>query len=344
MKASRVLSTGLLALVMTSVALPAPVFAGGHSAFNPDELECTIYSYYGFFPQPGQSAASAPGAPAAPDVGIPSTAGQSCTGYASDLTDIDRNELSDAIADEVKILSPSPFNDVVVHLAADYRQQPEHREAIEQLVSSIHNKVVEELRAQDEQHPALTILDDVFMTFTVAYTFGFGKGLWESRGSGLEGIARFRNAIKSAYEGMAEVRRYRLALIGIGTAIGAAHAIFQYLETKKLDPNSVLDTTQSGVVQDLATTAASRRDEMRRDAALSPDQLRPQMQALRDRIRQVEPELTNLQNQMAHLYDAAPRYRSRMQPAADDIQAARLAISQLGSKLDDLQVGANRPN
>jgi hypothetical protein len=304
----RKLTTALVLTLCASFVL-TPVAQARSSVFNPDELEAAIINFYEIH------AGTAPG--------------------SADLTDIDRQEMADALADMVAILKPTQFNDVVGHLAVDYRQNPEHREPIEQLSYRIYEKILPELEERREGHPVITVIDDVFLAFSLAYTFGFGKGLWRSRGSGLTGIARFKHVVKTISTNLPRGRRTSLALLGIGTTAGVIHAVYNHLETKKLDPKDLLSSTQDGVVTDLATKIAALRDELKaiKDADLEADPAR-----YRTRLTEAEKTLMSSQKEMEHLYTAASQFRSRMQPIAEDLVSVRAQLSRLNAKLDLIEL------
>ena len=67
----------------------------------------------------------------------------------------------------------------------------------------------------------VVLLDDVFAVWTVAYTFGFGKGLWASRGSGLKGIERVPDGGLRSGKGAAGAAVQNLNLmLGVDEATG----------------------------------------------------------------------------------------------------------------------------
>src|SRR5690606_32857954 len=53
------------------------------------------------------------------------------------LTPANKAEIARAIGEKVAILNPTQYNDVLGHLAADYRHHPENREAIESILNAV---------------------------------------------------------------------------------------------------------------------------------------------------------------------------------------------------------------
>jgi hypothetical protein len=251
----------------------------------------------------------------------------------ADLTEADKLEYADSVAEMVSILDPTPFNDVVGHMAADYGSNPAHRPAIELILTRLHSAVLPQLRAQAEHSAVMTVLDDVFKAWTVAYAFGFGKGLWRSRGSGLQGIERFRHVVTTVSANLPRTTRQHLMAAGIGAGAGIGHAIYLHLQTKKLDPSQILRDAQSSVVQRLATQTADARAELSRYAGL-PEIASTQRETVRALLQRLDPQLRSAQDELSHLYDTAPHLRPQMSPIADDLRAARGMLGRVSLKLD----------
>ena len=311
-------SITLLALSLSALLAVGSEFSASrqgirsaHAApsFNAAELEGGIQEFYDLYGTNGSDGTEGP------------------------LTPADKQEYAQSISEMVSYLDPTPFNDVVGHLAADYGTNPSHRAAIELIMSQIHAAVLPELRRQSEQSAVTTVLDDVFKAWTVAYAFGFGKGLWRSRGSGLQGLDRFKHVVTTISTNLPRTSREHLIAAGIGAGAGVAHAIYLHLQTKKLDPARVLLDAQSSVVQSLAEKTALARSQLNRYG-----QMREipggERETVRSLLQTVDPALRSTQDELTHLYDAAPSLRSRMSPIADDLRAARTLVGQLSLRLD----------
>jgi len=307
-----ILALGLTALLASSVELSAPLsIRSAHAvpSFNSAELEGGIKEFYDLYGSNGTDGTEGP------------------------LTEIDKLEYADSISELVSYLDPTPFNDVVGHMAADYGTNPTHRGAIEAIVSRLHAAVLPQLRAQSEQSALTTVVDDVFKAWTVAYAFGFGKGVWKSRGSGLQGLERFKYVVTSISANLPKSTREHLIAAGVGGAVGVAHAVYLHLQTKKLDPARVLLDAQAGVAQNLGVKTAQARASLTRYSRMQ--QIPSAEQAtVRTLIQTLDPELRETQDELTHLYDAAPPLRPQLSPIADDLRAARGLVGRIGLKLD----------
>jgi hypothetical protein len=307
---NKLAKSGLILTLCASFALaPAAHASGGRSRFNPEEIERAIVDFYGFYDN------------RSPDFA---------------LSDVDKAEMADALADMVAVLRPTAFNDVLGHFAAEYRQNAKNREAIEILMLKSREKIARELQENRERHPVLTVIDDVFLVWTVTYSFGFGKGLWRSRGSGLQGLDRFKHVVRSVSENLPRGKRNALMIVGVGTTAGIIHAVYNHLETVKLDPRDLLTRIQADVVQELGTRMAGIRDELK---AITPERLRLSPATYRDRFNVIDPEVSKMQRELEHLYVSAPHLRSRMQLIADDLRSVRTQLAQLSMQLDLLDYG-----
>lgn len=302
----------VLALI-PGLAFPAPVFA--RSSFNPDEIEATISEFYGIY-----SATPGP--------------------EADGLTEADKLEIADSLGDMVAVLNPNQFNDVLGHLAADYRQNPDHRVPIELLLDLTYRKIAPELQHDREKHPVITVIDKVFLVWTIAYTFRFGKGLWRSRGSGLKGLERFQHVVKTT---VAELRvknpgEFR-RILAIGAGIGVAEVIYDYLSTKKLDPRHMLSETQADIVRELAQKMADARKELKTLFTLSksdPARFRAGAAASRARLAAIDGLASKAQPELQHLYDAASQLRATMEPIAADLRSVKSYLERIGGLLDEV--------
>lgn len=286
----------------------------GGSAFRPDEVYCAIIEYYGF------SAGLSPG--------------------SDQLTSADKHEMADALADMLAILAPESFNDVMGHLVVDYRQHPRFRAGLEDLMSTTYSKISEELHRTRDQHPVVTVIDDVFKVWGVVYVFGFGRGLWRSRGSGLKGLEKFRHIVKTVSTNLPRSRRAMLAIAGVGTTIGIVEAIYNHLETKKLDPRELLRSVQSEAVTGLATTIVVLRDELR---PVTQAQVRAGPERYRTRVLEVRAQVRGLLTEVEHLYAAAEPLRSQLQPVAQDLRSVRESLERIEGWLYELGFDAEAP-
>ncbi len=272
----------------------------GGSAFRPDEVYCAVVEYYGF------SANLSPG--------------------SDPLTASDKHEMAEALADMLAVLPPASFNDVLGHLVVDYRQHPRFRAGLEDLMISAYSKISEELRQNRDRHPVVTVINDVFKVWGVVYIFGFGRGLWRSRGSGLKGLEKFRHIVTTVSTNLPRGRRAMLAIVGVGTTLGIIEAIYSHLETQKLDPRELLRAAQSEVVTGLGTTIAGLRDELR---PVTQAQVRAEPERYRTRIIEVKAQVRGLLTEVEHLYATAEPLRSRLQPVAQDLRSVRESLERL---------------
>ncbi len=273
----------LMTLLLTLTAAMSEAHSRPRSEFHPDEIERMISKdfYRLYSSQPGKAETPDPAALA---------------------------EITEAVAETIGVLPPETFNDIVGHLLAEYRQNPRNRAAIEALLPAVRAQVARTLD-EDRKSPVFTVIDDVFRVWTAAYAFRFGKGLWASRGSGLKGIERFRHVVKTVTERLPQSRRSTLALAGVGTGIGLAHALYEHLQTRKLDPMPLLRETQREAVHELAVLAADLKTEVwAASGTLGVS-----------RARSILSESRRIQIQVLHFSEAAPQLTSQLEPIVEDL-------------------------
>lgn len=302
--------------------------------------------------------------PADPNAIIPATSPQTPAGLSTN----DKAVWALEIFDQASQLDTDGFNDVVTHMAADYRQHPEHRLAIELVLSSItvthsadvtgekdhtadavRERLREELTNNRAHNPVITVMDDVLLAFTLAYAFEFGKGvigggrtLWETGGEGITKLQKFKNVGKMVIESdkfaKDVVSKRKLLVFAAGVGLGLADAAMQAFETFKVDPRHALEPVQGDIVHSSGVRAASERDELRAMMKETPDQLKVHAQAYRDRMPLIDKDVTRIQSEMEHLYTVAAQFRPQMDPIAQDLTEVRKNISQLGMKLDGMEI------
>lgn len=296
----------LLFSVQALAAAAAPVPTGSRQV----EIERVLVDYYRFMGEEDPAAGSA-------------------------LRDCDRIELTRAVADEISLLAPRQFNDLMGHLLADYRTNPEHRAVIEGLLGETRLRVLNEVLGLDRKHPIEGVIDDVFSVFTVAYAFRFGKGIWETRGSGLQGLPRFRLAVSNVVRNLAATRQQKLTLLGIGTGAAAAHAIYEYLETKRLDPASLLESVQKDVVREIAVRMAEARAQLK---AVRLEQLRSRPAEFAASAEKLQDSAEQALGELEHLRKSAPQLAALLNPAADDAAANRNLCAQILMRLEQIEL------
>jgi hypothetical protein len=307
---------------------------------------------------------AAPVGPVAP--GTPGTPGQPPA--TPQLSASDKATWALEIFDQASMLDTDGFNDVMTHLAADYRQHPEHRLAIELVLSSIsvehsvdvsgtadhtadavRERLREEITNIRQRNTLITVMDDVLLAFTVAYAFEFGKGilnggrtLWETGGEGITRLQKFKNITRLVVDSdkfaKNVVGKRKLMIFAAGVGLGLAEAAVQAFQTFKIDPHHLLEPVQGDIVQSAGVKAAADRDELRAMMQETPDQLKAHAQAYRDRLPQIDKDVTQIQSEMEHMYTVAAQYRPQMDPIAQDLTETRQKISQVGMKLDGMDL------
>ena len=181
----------------------------------------------------------------------------------SPLSDSDKAEYAVDVMDQILLLPPSVFNDVIYHAMADYHHHPENRPAIEQLCKSVlvekttdsaadayRARVREDWNKNSQVSFIQTVLDDAAIAFALTYSFQFGKGAWQGWKSSLSsgsssGVTRFKAALEAASERLARGKETRKAALKWGGAMGLIHASYQALRTERVNPVRVLGLTQA---------------------------------------------------------------------------------------------------
>ncbi len=153
---------------------------------------------------------------------------------------ITAEEVYGALGDLISIQEADIFNEVILNLLAEYRQVPANRQVIQQLIMTIHNKSLSQINANNSKHALVTVIDDIFLMASIAYTFGIAKGVWSARSSGLKGIERFKNIITSVSTNLPRSKIAHLKILGIGSTVGLSHAIINYFQTQKRSPRELL--------------------------------------------------------------------------------------------------------
>jgi hypothetical protein len=325
----KTLTALILGLTLGTLSLLVPlktVHAQTHSAFSAAQIERAIIEYYDFFNQQQPTDQSA-------DAG---------TGHATPsaplLEDADLIELADALADQLAILPPIAFNDVLGHLMADYRHHADHRAPIELLVAKIYTKIAGELQQRRESHPVLTVIGDTFTAFGVAYAFGFGRAAWGTRGRGLRGIARFQAIVQGASDAVM-TRNARLAVLLGGTSVGIAHALYNHLETQRLDPSLLLRNTRADLARDLSRRIAELRAEVEQaiqlDEGRSAAERASTLQRREQTFRRASDALPSLTQEVEQLHSIAPALRGTLEPAHQDLRNAIELCLQLARRLPE---------
>ena len=324
------LLVGVLIGVFSILVMPQESHAQ-NSSFSANQIERAITDYYRFSNPESQpmgisSSASDAGVSSSSsmDAGLPPVSG-------AGLEDVDLDELADALADQIAILPPIFFNDVLGHLMADYRHNMDHRAPIEILIQKLRTKVAAELQQRRESHPVLTVIGDTFTAFSVAYAFGFGRAVWTTRGQGLARIPRFQAVVRSASE-FIQTRNVQVAALLGGSAAGIAEVIYQRFQTQRQDPALALRSVRDQVVRDLATEVVNtkttlesliNRPEPR--TARERELLESQRVDLFRRVSSRLPQLSQAEEQLARI---APSQRGNLEPVEQDLRTClRLSLS-----------------
>jgi hypothetical protein len=287
MNRSTKLRTSFLALaILCATAFSSaisPARAADNSSFDPRQVEQAITEFYSVSQDPSLSGA-------------------------------DREELADALADEITILRPIYYNSVIGLLVQEYRQEADHRQMIEGLIEHVQSKVQPELDRVSQRHPVITVVDDVFRVWSAVYVVGMSQGLWESRASGLKGIERFREAVTRVTQSIPSRRRAALLAVGIGTPVGIAHAIYQHLETRRIDPTRLLREEQKDIVSSIRAALAKHQAE------------RGARQLTASRARALGQELDRDEAELAYLAQHAPWLRPQARSAMDAVNELRKRV------------------
>lgn len=357
-------------LVAASVLLPGMSAIAADPLFSPQALERAMLDLYCQFP--GQDPAACPQDKQPPHADFdsnPADPNAPSNPQSPGLSANDKSIWALEIFDQASQLDTDGFNDVITHMAADYRQHPEHRLALELVLSSIsvmhsadvnggkddhtadavRERLREELTNIRQRNTVITVMDDVLLAFTLAYAFEFGRGivsggrtLWETGGEGLTKLQKFKNVgrmvIDSDKFAKDIVKKKKLLVFAAGVGLGLADAAIQAFQTFKIDPRHVLEPVQGDIVHSDGVQAASERDELRGMMKDTPDELKMRGQAYRLRMAVVDKDVSGIQSEMEHLYTVAAQFRPQMDPIAQDLTEIRKNIAQLGLKLDGMEI------
>lgn len=163
----------------------------------------------------------------------------------------DRLEMVQALADEIAVLAPVAFNDLLGHLLADYQQTPGDRPGLDGLFGALETGLQPEFKARRDRIALIVVIDDVFAAWSVASVFAFGRGVWISRGSGLETIPKFRLLVRNIVLSTPRSLRARLAVLGLGGGAAAVQLLYRALATTRQDPAPALAAVQAELVAGL---------------------------------------------------------------------------------------------
>lgn len=362
-KLNRITSLLALAIVASTAVLPVSAARAG-SDFSAEKLERSMFDLYCQFPDQKNCPKSA--TPANPD--NPAQGDNSTPSSPNGLSSADTAIWALEIFDQIAMLELDPFNDVMTHLSADYRQHPEHRQAIELVLSSagvphsadvtgqndhtadaVRERLREELSGNRKRNPVITVMDDVLIAFSAAYLFEFGRGfipgarsLWATSGEGVTKLKKFGDVVRYGLKvdviAKGAVKSNSLKIFAAGLGVGLAEAAIQSFRTYKIDPHHLLEPIQRAIVQAGAVKAAAERDELRAMTGESDDKLRAHADAYRKRMPEIESDAKQIKSEMEHLYEVAPQCRPQMDPVAQDITEILQKLAQLGLKLDGLDL------
>ena len=158
----------------------------------------------------------------------------------TDITPADNENEAGSLAENIAMLSPVPYNDLLGHLGAEYMSMPSRRPAIDMLVKRIHDYLIPTFEGQKSMTWQNDLTYGVLAVWGVMIVFKYGpvavkgtrlangvkagisklnqievvpsalspRSLWVSRGRGLWSLFRYRVAAEAVSElGVAEARR-----------------------------------------------------------------------------------------------------------------------------------------
>jgi hypothetical protein len=349
---SRAISFALLSSLLASTAgqLLTPTFANaqGMSPYSAQEIQALIEDSYERNPTPTQLASTLSSA---------SDSGSESTSHQLHTKDFQREAL--VIINNIALLNVEQHNLVCTALVVDYRQRPEARQAIENIVDALgvvhapHDEDAPEssiatdtLRAQlrdevgvDHRQQAIhTVLDDILIALVVAHGVQGIRGLMDSWNSGLEEMAVWRNVKNNVVARLSSMRLQKLAAVGLGTATGIAHAVYEYRQTHKEDPSHMLDKVQGEIARDLIVQALQLQADVKAFGLDAPAAITSAVVSeRRARLTELELKSNSLNAEMGHIYQVAQQYRSDLEPTAKVIKKVNLSLTQLSAKLDKLE-------
>lgn len=306
---------GLLIAAFLSLAIQPPSSALARSRYTADEIEMALIEFYAFYNSENSEKWN--------------------TGA---LTGIDKTEVLTSVSEMLTSLRPNAYNDVLGHLALDYRNNPDHRSALEELLPIMHAQIAFELKADKEYHPAFSVIDGLFEAWGWMTAFGFGRGAWISRGRGLGHNPSFARLIENVRK---STPGWKTILIS-GTAVGVADAILVTVRDKRLDPSRVLDNEQSVIINHLAVEMAKMRDELKKTLktleSLPEAEALKRAPAIRKRLTELQSPSNSAYDQVAHFESSAPQYRGILEPIKNQHEQAALfgaRIENLLNAIDD---------
>lgn len=231
-----------------------------------------------------------------------------------------KEEVSEALADEISILKPISYNSVIAHLAADYRNYPDHRSAIASILQNTQSNVYEELKADKEESGIVMVIDNIFRVWTASYAFGFGKGLWKSSGSGLKGLKLFQHTVEKVAENLPKGKNAYATIAAGGITLGITEIVYHRLETKRLNPTMILYSMQEEIMNDLALIA---HQSLLQAKTTTSEQA--------ETVQKLSDNLKTLKTEVAYFYKNAPQLRAKVQFIAEDMQSLEQILLQLDS-------------
>lgn len=354
--------------LMIILASPAPGMAAGPQ-FDPSDIIKGVEQYYSWAEELSREKEDA--AYMMEDDDLTCADGYLC-GRSASLESVGRY-----LAEQITLLKPVHFNSVIALLMKDYHTRPGHRPSIETLIANVHALVEPELRRNREKHPVLTVMGDVITVWSGLYAFNFGRGLWAARTQGLRGIREFQRAVQATHGQLAPFKRSALKAAKYGTLPALSHALYQQLETRKVNPRDLLQHAQANVLErcviwrtvtekyavNLKSTTVYRTRNRQVCAASSG--LAREVAGLRGAVEQIpleqvrrNPErykamisvLTerniSYQNQVLHLRESAGFLQKRLEPVAIDLLATSSLLGGLLQEIspsDDLRMGSFLP-
>ncbi|MGK5083146.1 hypothetical protein WDW37_07550 [Bdellovibrionota bacterium FG-1] len=273
----------------------------------------------------------------------------------ADISEVDQETYAQGLADQLLLLSAAQFNDVWNHVAADFVQHTEHREAMAKLVAAfgldsspqahpsagaeaIRAVFYEEINRNRElsEHPTekyvQMILDGALAVFAATFTFQLGYGMWKGTATQSKGMLRFKTILRMGRYTVAQGKNARAIGALVGADIGLVQAAVRAFETRRGDPRRVLEIAQEQVLQLNTDKASLLRDEMRTLLAEPQDQLRSYLTDYRKRITEMDDEVTSIQNDLRNLP------LSRNNPLIADLIEVRNGVRTLAMVLDRMEV------
>lgn len=261
--------------------------------------------------------------------------------------------LGKGLAFKISLLNATQFNAILAGMAAVYRHKSEYRAAIDAMLDRVHAMILPELMRDKERHPVKTVLDDLFVAFSIVSVVAFAKGYRDPRVMDLKGIARFRRVTALLAEKLPAARAKLLVVSDLGIGAGVVHALYESLQTRKRNPKDVMtavlgDGSDKSVV-DAVVRALSEETEQRLgllrgktakevtekpDFCLAQGEARPTDLAPPFCVLKLEKELDAVNEQVDYFYG---RYsgdvHKKLKPLATDLKEALAIIQDLRKEL-----------